>query len=361
MLFRSLTGGPAVLLTLVGVVGPVFGQEKGQPRPHPLEVKDVNQGDPLRVVAERKKLHIGSCASPDSLRDKDGAAILARHFNLLVAENHMKWSFIHPALDRYAFEFADELVKFAEKHRMKVKGHTFIWHQTTPRYLHRFTADELRAALKDHIRTVMTRYKGRVTSWDVVNEALDDRDGLRKSLWLEKLGPDYIGDAFQIAHEVDPKAILIYNDYGCEGLGGKSDRQYAFLKRLVKAKVPVHEVGLQMHLGGDRLPRVEDIVANVRRLTELGLKVNISEMDLALGLLPGEMPAKLKAQADVYARIVRACTKENGFTGVTFWGYSDKYSWLNWRRGKNTRPRPLLFDENMKPKPAFFAVQEAFK
>jgi endo-1,4-beta-xylanase len=204
----------------------------------------------------------------------------------------------------------------------------------------------------------MTRYKGKVAAWDVVNEALDDRDGLRKTLWLEKLGSDYVAGAFRIAHEVDPDAVLIYNDYGCEGLGGKSDRQYALLKQLVKDKVPVRQVGLQMHLNKDRLPRVEDIVANVRRLTELGLTVNISEMDLVAAALPGELPAKLEAQAKIYGDIVRACTKEKGFTGVTFWGYSDKYSWRN---RPNAKAYPLLFDEDMKPKPAFFAVREAFK
>jgi endo-1,4-beta-xylanase len=358
MLCRRLSAGWAALLALVGVVGSAHVQGRGQPQPNSPQVKDPRADDPLRVVAERRKLYIGACAGPASLRDADGAAVLARHFNLLVAENHMKWSFIHPAPDRYAFDFADELVAFAQKNKMTVKGHTLVWHGATPRYLSDLSADDLRAALRDHIRTVMTRYKGKVTSWDVVNEALDDRDGVRKTLWLDKLGPDYVAEAFRIAHEVDPDAVLIYNDYGCEGLGGKSDRQYALLKQLVKDKVPVHQVGLQMHLNKDRLPRVEDIVANVRRLNELGLTVNISEMDLVAAAFPGELPAKFEAQAKIYGDIVRACTKEKGFTGVTFWGYSDKYSWRN--RGA-TRAYPLLFDEDMKPKPAFFAVREAFE
>ena len=351
---RSLAGRWAVVLTLVGAVGPAAGQ----PKPAPPEAKGLDTGDPLRVVAERTKLYVGACASPASLKDPAGAAVLARHFNLLVAENHMKWGFIHPAPDRYAFEFADELVAFAQKNKMAVKGHTFIWHQATPRYLNDLPADELRAALKDHIKTLMTRYQGKVAAWDVVNEALDDRDGLRKTLWLEKLGPGYIAEAFRIAHEVDPKATLIYNDYGCEGLGGKSDRQYALLKQLVKDKVPVHQVGLQMHLNKDRVPRVEDVVANVRRLTNLGLTVNISEMDLVAATFPGDLPAKLEAQAKVFGDVVHACVKEKGFTGVTFWGYSDKYSWRNRR---NAKAYALLFDEDMKPKPAFFAVRKAFE
>jgi endo-1,4-beta-xylanase len=354
---RRLAGW-AVSLALIGVVLSAPVRARGQPQPNSPQVKDPRADDPLRVVAERKKLDVGACASPVSLRDPNGAAVLARHFNLLVAENHMKWRFIHPAADRYAFDAADELIAFAQKNKMKVKGHAFIWHGATPRYLNDLSADDLRAALKDHIKTLMTRYKGKVTAWDVVNEALDDRDGMRKTLWLEKLGPDYIAEAFRIAHEVDPDAVLIYNDYGCEGLGGKSDRQYALLKQFVKDKVPVHQVGLQMHLTAGRLPRVEDIAANVRRLTELGLTVNISEMDLVATPFPGELPAKLEAQAKAYGDIVRACTREKGFTGVTFWGYSDKYSWRN--RGGN-KACPLPFDEEMKPKPAFFAVRAAFE
>src|SRR5262249_27773824 len=163
--------------------GAAFGLPQSQPKPTPTQVKDHRPDDPLRVVAERKKLDIGACVGPASLKDADGATVVAHHFNLLVAENHMKWSFIHPGRDRYAFEFADELVAFALKNKMTVKGHTFIWHQTTPRYLSELSPEELRAALKEHIKTLMTRYKGKVASWDVVNEALDDQDELRKSLW----------------------------------------------------------------------------------------------------------------------------------------------------------------------------------
>lgn len=351
----------AVMLTLVAVGGPARAQDGAAARPSSPQAGEARPDEPLRDAAERKQLHVGACVNPASLRHADGSAVLARHFNLLVAENHMKWAFIHPERGRYDFAFADEIVKFAGKHRMQVKGHALIWHEATPRYLSKLTAEELRAALREHIRTVLTRYRGKVTSWDVVNEAIDDREGMRKTLWLEKLGPNYVAEAFRTAHEIDPKATLIYNDYGCDGLGKKSDRQFALLKRLVEAKVPVHEVGLQMHLSKDHIPPVKDIVANVRRLTRLGLKVNISEMDLSIARYPGELPARLKAQADVYAGIVRACAKEKGFTGVTFWGYSDRYSWLNWRGGKSTKALPLLFDADMKPKPALFAVRDALK
>src|SRR5579872_6131440 len=135
MLCRRLSAGWAMSLALIGVVGSAHLQGRSQPPPSPPEVKDPRADDPLRVVAERRKLHIGACANPASLKDAAGAAVLARHFNLLVAENHMKWSFIHPAPDRYAFDPADELVAFAGKNGMAVKGHTFIWHGATPRYL----------------------------------------------------------------------------------------------------------------------------------------------------------------------------------------------------------------------------------
>jgi endo-1,4-beta-xylanase len=358
MPIRNLAGGWAVSLALAAVVGAAFVQAQGQPKPDTPQAKDARPDGTLRGAAEARKLYVGACANQASLKDKNGAAVLARHFNLLVAENHMKWSIIHPARDEYAFDFADELVAFAEKNKMKVKGHALVWHGSTPKYLNDLTADELRAALKDHIKTVMTRYKGKVASWDVVNEALDDGDGLRGTLWREKLGQGYIAEAFRISHEVDPDAVLIYNDYDCEGAGGKSDRQYALLKQLLKDEVPVHQVGLQMHLHKDRLPKVEDIVANIRRLAELGLTVNISEMDMVASTFQGELPAKLEAQAKIFGDIIRACAKEKGFVGVTFWGYSDKYSWRN---RPDDKAYPLLFDEQMKPKPAFFAVRKALE
>ncbi|HEV3115892.1 MAG TPA: endo-1,4-beta-xylanase [Gemmataceae bacterium] len=307
----------------------------------------------LRQVAEARGLQVGAAAFPEGLREAPYANLLATHFNVLTPENAMKWQPVHPGVNTWHFEPADALVRFAVEHQLKVHGHTLVWHRQFPDYIQALPGDKLRQALHDHIRTLVGRYKGRVYAWDVVNEALDDVAGLRKNLFLEQLGEDYIAEAFRIAHAADPDALLFYNDYGCDALGPKSQRQFDLLCRLLAADVPVHGVGLQMHITASKSPRPCEVAANVRRLAELGLRVRISEMDVRVSDLPC---APLQIQAAVYGGILRACARESGFLGITFWGITDKYSWVH----KEFAPdQPLLFDAAYEPKPAFAAVRDA--
>jgi endo-1,4-beta-xylanase len=316
----------------------------------------------LRGVADLRKLHVGAAAQPALLANPDYARVLAEQFNQLTPENAMKWKFIHPTPDRFDFEPADQLVEFAAKHNMRIKGHALLWHESLPDSTKDLPADQLRQAVREHIRAVVARYKGKVYAWDVVNEAIGDSEALRPSVLLYKLGPDFIADAFRTAHEADPAAKLIYNDYGTEGLGPKSDRQCALLRNLLVAKVPVHEVGLQMHVTAQKPPNADHIAVNVRRLTALGLRVNISEMDVSLVEAPGDWPTKLRFQATIYKQVIATCTRIKGFEGVTFWGFTDKHTWIDWRnkqKGIDGEARPLLFDAGYQPKPAFQAVREA--
>jgi endo-1,4-beta-xylanase len=299
---------------------------------------------------------IGAAVFPEGLTDERYARALSGEFNALTPENAMKWGPIHPEPTRWNFEPADRLVAFAGVHRMKIKGHALIWHEMLPRYVKGLPPEELRRAVHEHLRTLVGRYKGRVYAWDVVNEALGDTEGLRPSVFLEKLGEGYIAEAFQIAHEVDPEALLIYNDYGCEGLGAKSDRQYKLLRSLKDAGVPVHGVGLQMHIQPGRAPRVHDVVANVERLGTLGLRVNISEMDIRLRGLDTPWPERLELQAEICRELIGACARQPSFDGITFWGFTDAHSWIHRFYGED---RPLLFDREYEPKPAYFAVREA--
>jgi len=220
------------------------------------------------------------------------------------------------------------------------------------------SSDELHQIMQGHIRTLVDHYRGRVHAWDVVNEAVDDDGGLRKTLFLDKLGDRYIDEAFQLAHEADPDALLFYNDYGAEGLGSKSDRVYELLKKLVTDRVPIHGVGLQMHINAAAAdyPKPEDIAANIRRLTALGLKVNISEMDVRIRDVPVDLFERLEIQRRIYHDIVAACRREEGFVAVTFWGLTNAHSWVNSHFGPDA---PLLFDKNYQPKPAYYGVLEA--
>jgi endo-1,4-beta-xylanase len=305
-----------------------------------------------------RELWVGAAVAHQPLMtEPQYAAMLAAQFNYLTPENEMKWGPIHPEPDRFNFAPADDIVDFAEAHAMRVKGHALVWHSQLPPWVESLSADELRAAMAEHIRAVVGRYRGRAVAWDVVNEAVTDAGGpLRDTVFLRQIGAGYIAQAFRIAHEADPDALLFYNDYGAEGLGGKSDRVFELVRNLVAQGVPIHGVGLQMHIRADVYPTPEQIRANIRRLAELGLLVTISEMDVQVRMLPGDRAARLAAQRRVYRDVVGACVAEPGCHAVTFWGFTDAHSWIDEFAGSDD---PLLFDESLAPKPAYFGVIDA--
>ena len=310
-------------------------------------------GGPLWAAAS---VPVGAAVEPDLLqRDAAYRATLVREFNAITPENAMKWGPIHPAEREWRFEPADQLVAFAEAHGMQVHGHTLVWHRQLPGWLTRArTGREVARALAVHIETLVGRYAGRIASWDVVNEAVADGGGLRDTYFLRACGEDYIAEAFRLAHAADPGARLYYNDYGAEGGGRKSDAVYALVGRLLDAGVPVHGVGLQMHLRASRPPSRGAIVDNIARLVDLGLGVRISEMDVRIRRIRRRDP--LAIQRRVYHDAVAACAGLPGFAGVTFWGVSDAHSWIHGEFGEDA---PLLFDRDYAPKPAYFGVREA--
>jgi len=304
----------------------------------------------LRVAAEARDLLVGAAALPEGLREEQYASTLASQFNFLTATDPTNW------------QPTDTLVRFASDHQMKVKGPPLIGARSPPAWASsERTERDLRWAMEQQIRRQVTHYRGKFYAWDVVNEAVDI-NGLRKSVFLEKLGEGYIAEAFQLAHNADPKALLFYNDYDAEGAGGlqktKSDQVYELVKRLAGDGVPIHGVGLQMHLFAVEYPNPEDIAANVRRLAALGLKVNISEMDVRIKELPLPMSQRLEIQRRIYHDVIAACIEEKGFIGVTFFGFTDAHSWIN-EPGGGEPDYPLLFDENYQPKPAYWGVMDA--
>jgi endo-1,4-beta-xylanase len=286
------------------------------------------------------------------------ASAVARHFDYLTAEWEMKMDPIERDFGHFDFSGADAIVAFAEAHVMKVKGHALVWHGATPSWMSSLSSAEARTAVEDYIRTVGGHYKGRLVAWDVVNEAVaDDGSGLRDTVFLQKLGPDYIADAFRLARSADPTALLFYNDYAGEGLGAKSDQIYNLVKGLRQSGVPVVGVGLQMHIEASGYPSASDMASNVARLTDLGLLVNISEMDVRIHNASGSQQQRLEAQRSRYHDIVAVCAAAPRCHGVTFWGFTDKYSWIDSTFGPDD---PLLFDDTYHAKPAFFGVDDAF-
>jgi len=218
--------------------------------------------------------------------DKRGAAIVRKEFNSISPENAMKWENIHPSPGEYSFDMADRYVAFGEANHMLIVGHTLVWHNQTPAWVFHDNSgalvdrDILLKRMHDHIQTVVSRYRGRIRSWDVVNEVLDETGALRQSLWLQIIGEDYIAKAFDYAHEADPAAQLTYNDYSLDTNEAKRAGAIALIKKLKSQGVPtITAVGLQCHSSlSSPTPQQED--ATIAAFQQLGVKINISELDM---------------------------------------------------------------------------------
>lgn len=314
---------------------------------------------PLRTLAKRTGVQFGAAANPHLLvRDSRYAALLARECSVLTAENHMKFRFFQPHRGVFDFSQADVLVQFAEQHGQRVRGHTLVWHFRLPAWLesNTWTRAELLDVMQTHIATVMRHYRGRVCAWDVVNEAVADTGGLRSSLWLSVIGPDYIDLAFHYAHQADPAALLFYNDYDAEGLNAKSDEVYRLVRNMKARGVPIHGVGFQCHWKFDDYPPLNDVVSNIARLAALGLEVHITELDLRID--KPVTPEKLERQAQAYREIASACLRAPNCTTLITWGISDAHSWVPYFFENCTAALP--FDKHYQPKPAFYALRDAF-
>jgi endo-1,4-beta-xylanase len=317
-------------------------------------------------------------------RDAAGAALVDAQFNTITPENDLKWERIHPALKRYNFESADRYVEFGERNHMFILGHCLVWHNQSPSWVfvdkrgRQLSREALLNRMHEHIRTVVGRYKGRINGWDVVNEALNENGTLRRSPWLRIIGEDYIAKAFEYAHEADPAAELYYNDYSLEN-EPKRKGALDLIRKLQAQHVPVTAVGLQSH---DRLdaPSVEQTDAAIVAFQALGIRVNITELDV--DVLPAASPQQTadlsargkggpgsdpytaglpdtvqQALAKRYAELFGVYLKHRDvITRVTFWGVTDRTSWLNYFPVSGRTNYPLLFDRAGNPKPAFDAV-----
>ncbi len=369
--------------------GYIFHNTQSSGMPEHSQVKEAP--GPLKD-SFKDLFKIGAAVSTDLLRGQEPEAekLLRRHFNSMTGENVMKPDFLQPREGDFTFTDADRLVKLAEESGAEVVGHTLIWHSQTPRWFFEgkagqpITRELALQRLRTHIKTVVGRYKGKIREWDVVNEAINDGPGvLRPTPWLEAIGEDYIAEAFRAAHEADPEAVLVYNDYNIE-LGYKRPKAVELLKKLLDQKVPVHAVGIQSHWRVQN-PPLGELEKAVKEFSALGLKVMITEFDMgvlpthyqgadlsqAQSLTPDQaavlnpytqgLPAeaaqlhalKMKEAVDLFVKY------KDSISRVTFWGIHDGHSWLNNFPIRGRTDYPLLFDRKMNPKPAFFSVQKA--
>jgi endo-1,4-beta-xylanase len=346
---------------------------------------DTAEGPALKDVF-RDAFLIGAALNADQFHERDarGAALVRRHFNATTPENVLKWEQVHPELGRYDFANADRYVEFGRANGMFIIGHTLVWHSQTPRWVFSDGAgrpvsrDTLLARMRDHIQTVVARYRGRIKGWDVVNEALNEDGTLRATPWLQIIGKDYLVKAFEFARAADPEAELYYNDYSLEN-APKRIGAIELVRQLRAAGATVHGIGSQGHNRMD-WPTVAQQDSTIAAFASLGLQVMITELDV--DVLPpvgeyrgadisyrAELQDKLnpyrhalpesvqQALARRYAELFGVYLKhKDAISRVTFWGVSDADSWLNNWPVRGRTSYPLLFGRDGLPKPAFHAV-----
>ena len=338
------------------------------------------------------KFHIGTALNARQIMGHDSATmeVVKKHFNSIVAENCMKSGMIQRREGEFNFELADQFVKFGEENNMFIVGHTLIWHSQAPRWF--FTDDEgndiskevLIERMKNHIYTVVGRYKGKVDGWDVVNEAVLDDGSFRKSKFYEIIGEDFIKLAFQFAHEADPEAELYYNDYSM-AKPGKREGVVKMVKKLQEQGVKIDAIGMQGHIGLDQ-PSVQEFEKSIETYSSLGVKVMVTELDLSVLPMPdwsagAEISTNYEYQKELnpyteglpdsvyvkfenrYLDFFKLLLKhQNVISRVTLWGVNDNYSWKNNWPVRGRTDYPLLFNRNNEPKPVVDKIiKEAIK
>ena len=366
-------------------------------------IKAAYENDFRVGAAINRTIALGESVQADNVNRtleqvQSDAALVVQQFNQVSPENDLKWALVHPeeGPDGYNWAPADAFVKFGESHNMYIVGHTLVWHGQTPQWVFRgdvppppedeaegaglrrgrrgggfrgprASREQLLERMREHIHAVVGRYKGRIHSWDVVNEAISDggEEVLRDSLWRQIIGDDFIAKAFEYAHQADPDAILRYNDYGLEN-PAKRAKLIKLITELKAQGVPVMAIGTQTHVSASS-PSYEEMDRTLTEMESLGLPIHVTELDVntaergqrrnsadiaenAEAAAGAQIDAAGQRQAEQYADLFRAFIKhKNSVRVVTFWGANDAVSW-------RANGKPLLFDGDDKPKPAFDAV-----
>lgn len=322
---------------------------------HQLKISVVDpqtrerSGERLRVLAEQRGLQIGFAAVLNSSKLADAEMYLeiaAEEFNIVTPENSHKWSWIQPRRGEFNFVDADELAQYAAESGMQLHGHPLIWYAQLPGWVQFMPSAEAEQIMYEHIDALVSRYRGRVGVWDVVNEALEEDGTYRQSVWYEAMGESYIGKAFRRARDRDPDAVLVYNDYDVAWPGPKADGMYKLVRRELEQGTPIDAVGFQMHFW-TAFDQYEEVRQNLQRFADLGLDIYITEFDVAM-----TEDGQEDLQATVFQRIAEICLQQVRCKALQAWGYTDRYSW-------RYNHKPLMFTERYIAKPAYFAWQRA--
>jgi endo-1,4-beta-xylanase len=329
----------------------------------------------FREIAETKNLAFGCAIEPEVMSgDQDFAALVRRQADVLTPENAMTWNALRPTQDRFEFADGDRVIALAQAQNALVHGHCLVWHEAMPDWTQ--TAIDRRTAhslLLEHIRTVVGHYAGRVHSWDVVSGAVERNDkrpdGLRASLWLKALGPDYIDQAFHMTIEADPTARLAIADYGLEydnvdWMVDKRETMLEVLHGMRVRDVPVHALSIQSHLDGSRPPAFgEGLYRFVSQVANFGYEIYITELDVNDQMLPGTVAQRDAVVAEHYRAFVDVVLREPAVKMVNTWGLSDRHTSKStmFPRADGAEVRPLPFDRELRPKPAALAIAEVLR
>jgi endo-1,4-beta-xylanase len=281
------------------------------------------------------------------------------------------WIGTRPSVDTFNFTGVDYFVKFAATHKLLLHGHPLVWHKSLPDWLPAtLNRQNARQIVTNHIQTIVRRYAGKIGSWDVVNEAIlpsDQRaDGLRKTHWLQFLGEDYVDFAFRIAAKADPKAQLVYNEYGLEADTPEDEtKRQAVLNLLERLKfkgTPIHALGIQSHLSTAPNFNPAKFREFLRQVASLGLKIRLSELDVREENVPMDLNSRDRLVAGAYEDFLSTALAEKSVIAVTSWGLSDRYTWIveNAGRTDRTEMRPLPFDRQHQPKLVWNGIARAF-
>jgi endo-1,4-beta-xylanase len=341
--------------------------------------KVTGSGPATLKEAYKNDFLIGTALNSPQIEEKDSnaAKLVPEQFSAATPENIMKAEIIHPQWGVYNFDLADKMITYGKKHNILINGHTLIWHSQLPAYARNIKdVDSFKTFFKDHITTIASRYNGKIYSWDVVNEALNEDGTMRRSIFLDKLGDDFITEAFRLAQKAAPDTKLYYNDYNIEQ-PKKRAGAIAIIKKIQAAGVRIDGVGIQGHWHLNKIP-LKEIEESIQEFSALGIKVMFTELDIEvlkrdfqgadvsqrvasnpeLNPYVNGLPDSVQQQlANDYESLFKLFLKyKDNVTRVTFWGVADGNSWLNGWPVRGRTNYPLLFDRQYKPKPAYYKV-----